>query len=567
MLNFVEEMEQLLDFMPIAIAMQEFVENKIVINNAARKLLNVQDFDLAAFRRDISSMRPGVHPLTFGKRSLSVRCALISFRERMGKICILTDVSEQVSVREREQIYKACLDSITDMNLFACDAEGTIILYNNASAKSDNIKSEDVFGRNMYEVFGPESDTAIRRALSTGEPVLDWESAYDAAGKPVRNVGSAYPIKSNGKVIGAFSINRSYEGVRALLMRSIDLQKQLISASDSKKNGTTYDFDSIVGRSEPQRHAVELARRAANSPAPVLIYGETGTGKELFAQSIHNASVRRAKPFVAINCAAIPETLLESTLFGTVRGAFTGADNMTGLLEQADEGTLFLDEINSLPPNLQSKLLRVLQERVFRRVGGKGDLPVQCRIVSSCNCSPLECVANGTIRKDLYYRLAVVCIEVPPLRERREDITLLVDHFLDMYSHIYGVHQIGVSPQLLELLQNYAWPGNVRELRHIIESALVLLNSGETLNVRHLPDIFARELCRGRPQEPAPCPVPARPCGAEPYDLEAKLQEYRRQAIVSALEACGGNVSKAARQIGYNRTTLQYQMEKLGIKI
>ena len=173
MLNFVEEMEQLLDFMPIAIAMQEFVENKIVINNAARKLLNVQGFDLAAFRRDISSMRPGMNQLTFGKLSLSVRCALISFRERMGKICILTDVSEQVSIREREQIYKACLDSITDMNLFACDAEGTIILYNSASSKSDNIKSEDVFGRNMYEVFGPESDTAIRRALSTGEPVLD----------------------------------------------------------------------------------------------------------------------------------------------------------------------------------------------------------------------------------------------------------------------------------------------------------------------------------------------------------------------------------------------------------
>lgn len=562
MKNFVSELETLLDSMPIAVAIQDFAENQIVINNEARKLLTVEEFDVLAFRRRISSMGPGTHELIYGAKQIFTECSMVHLRDRTLKMCIFRDISEQNLTKNREQIYKACLDSITDMNLFACDAKGTILLYNTASAQSDQVSGRDIVGRNMYEVFGYESDTAIRRALTTGEPVLDWESHYDAQGRPIRNIGSAYPIKSDGKVIGAFSINRSYAGMRELLTRTIDLQKQLISVSNSRKNGTTYDFDSIIGNSASIRSAVELAKRVSNSAASVLIYGETGTGKELFAQSIHNAGINAGQPFLAINCAAIPETLLESTLFGTVRGAFTGADNMAGLFEQAGEGTLFLDEVNSLPIGLQAKLLRVLQERVYRRVGGKNDLPVQCRILSACNRPPMDCIEDHTLRSDLYYRLAAVYIEVPPLRERPDDVPLLVNHFLDLYAQVYGVSHIKVSSELMDLLKKYNWQGNVRELRHVIESAILQLEPGEELRIHHFPEVFTRQL---RPNVPR-LAMPVSKAQNTPYDLEAQLQTLRRQAIRDALEQTGWNVSKAAKLIGYSRTTLQYQMEKLMIK-
>lgn len=564
MKNFVSELETLLDSMPIAVAIQDFVDNQIVINNEARRLLNVEGFDLMAFRREVSSMRPGSHALAYGGVQISVECTMVHLRDRTLKMCIFQDVSEQNLTKDRAQIYKACLDSITDMNLFACDAKGTIILYNTASAQSDQVSSQEVVGKNMYEVFGYDSDTAIRRALATGEPVLDWESRYDAAGRPIHNVGSAYPIKSDEKVIGAFSINRSYAGMREMLTRTMDLQKQLISTSNGRKNGTSYDFESIIGDSAAIQNAIGLAKRVSNSSAPVLIYGETGTGKELFAQSIHNAGVGAGEPFLAINCAAIPETLLESTLFGTAKGAFTGADNTAGLFEQAGEGTLFLDEVNSLPIGLQAKLLRVLQERVYRRVGGKHDLPVKCRILSACNRPPLQCIEENTLRSDLYYRLAAVYIEVPPLRDRPTDVPLLVNHFLGMYAQVYGVSHIKVSPDLMGMLTAHSWPGNVRELRHVIESALLQLRPGEELSACHFPEVFTRQLRNAVSRAVRADAAQQRPDA--PYDLEAQLQELRRRAICEALNQTNGNVSKAAKLIGYSRTTLQYQMEKLRIR-
>lgn len=563
-----QEIEILLDTIPISVILQDYLENNLIINNSARKLLNRNNIELSLIQQKITSMRAGTHNLIFGKTVFSVNCSFISHSNRSGKICIFTDISEKTRLEEHEQIYKACLDSITDLNLFACDAEGTILLYNNSSARSDSVKNSNILGKNMYEVFGKDSDTAVRRALTTGEPVLDLESIYNVGNRRVRNLGSAYPIKSNGKIIGAFSINRPYEGVRNLLMRSIDLQKQLISISGNKSNGTSYDFSSIIGESEALLHAIEIAKRVAGSAASVLIYGETGTGKELFAQSIHNASPNAGEPFLAINCAAIPETLLESTLFGTVKGAFTGADSVAGLIEQAGEGSLFLDEINSMPLNLQSKLLRVLQERVFRRVGGNKDILVKCRFISSCNFSPLECVDNGTLRKDLYYRLAVVSIEVPALRNRRGDVRLLTRHFLEMYSRIYGVREIRVSPSLLVTLEQYSWPGNIRELKHIIEGSLLQLNPGEELDYKHLPDIFLKELQGGADRGiTEPRSNNFLPSSGAPYNLEKYLGEIRREAILAALRQCSGNITHAAKMLGYNRSTLQYQIEKLQIDL
>lgn len=566
MKGIMSELEKLFDNISVAVVVQDIMDGQMLINNSAKALLSKARIELTMFRRSISTMHEGTHILEQGLSHISVNCCVIPLRERTLKMCILRDISEQIKTAEREQIYKACLESITDMNLFACDAQGTIILLNNASAQTDNVDKEKVVGRNMYEVFGPDSDTAIRRALATGKPVLDHQSSYDVRGELRYNVGSAYPIKSDGKLIGAFSINRSYEGVRTLLSRTLELQKELLQSNNSAhKNGTSYDFNSIVGESEAIIKAKELAARAAGTAANILLYGETGTGKELFAQSIHNASVNRDKPFVAINCAAIPETLLESTLFGTVKGAFTGADNMKGLLEQAGEGTLFLDEINSLPLGLQAKLLRVLQERSYMRVGGLKELEVKCRILSACNRKPEECVENGILRADLYYRLAAVFIEIPPLRERKGDVGLLMDSFLKSYSRVYGVSNIMISAELRSVLEDYSWPGNVRELQHIVESALLQLKPGEELGLSHFPDSFNRALRKDGVNLPAQTDI-GENIPDEPFDLEEMLKNIRRKAICQALEKTGGNVSRAAKQLGYNRTTLQYQMDKLHIK-
>lgn len=557
------ELETLFDAIQVAVAIQDLTHGQIMINGEAKELLSAAHFPLPDFRKTISSMHNRQNQIETEEKFLSVDCSIVPLRDRTIKLCILRDISEQTEIEEREQIYKACLESITDMNLFACDTKGTILLYNNTSAESDNMGKENIVGLNMYDIFGRDSDTAIRRALATGEAALNYKSEYDVSGRHIVNIGSAYPIKTDGKLIGAFSINRSYNGIRKLLARTLELQRLLNEPrKDDKNNGTSYDLDNILGESDGILKAKHMAKKAAGSSSNILIYGETGTGKELFAQGIHNAGVTREHPFVAINCAAIPETLLESTLFGTVKGAFTGSENMKGLFEQAGEGTLFLDEVNSLPLNMQAKLLRVLQERAYMRVGGTKQLNVNCRILSACNLPPDECVSTGILRQDLYYRLAAISIEIPPLRERTDDIIPLAKYFLNRYSSVYGMNRIEISDELASSLKNYSWPGNVRELQHIIESALLQLSPGEKLSLYHLPDSLARKIASSSIPLKTDCPL-----NEEPYDLEEMLRDERKRAILRAIKITDGNISKAAKLIGYNRSTLQYQMEKLGIKI
>jgi arginine utilization regulatory protein len=289
----------------------------------------------------------------------------------------------------------------------------------------------------------------------------------------------------------------------------------------------------------------------------VLIYGETGTGKEIIAQGIHNASPRKQEPFLALNCAAIPETLLESTLFGTCRGAFTGATDSPGLFEQAGGGTLYLDEINSMNPSLQAKLLRVLEEKTVRRVGGKQSIPVKCSIISSTNVDPWKCVVEGSLRQDLYFRLAGVTLSIPPLRSRREDITDLVSHFLKKFNAIYGRRIKGLSPHVKVLFDSYAWPGNVRELQHVLEAAVLAAEDATTIDFQHLPLHFRQRLCdahTGPPRSRTPA-----------TSLGQTLQETERQIICEALAKTGNNVSRAAALLGLSRQNLQYRMRRLGI--
>jgi len=315
-----------------------------------------------------------------------------------------------------------------------------------------------------------------------------------------------------------------------------------------------FSFRNLIGDSAAMNKLIALLERVAPSLANVLITGESGTGKELVAQALHLGSERKKHPFVAINCGAIPENLLESELFGHERGAFTGADKKKqGLFESAHLGTLFLDEIGELPMGMQVKLLRVLQEREFRRVGGTSNIPLDVRLIAATNQDLSANIAQGTFREDLYYRLNVVTIELPPLRERRSDIPLLIQNFYCQKTGRDDTYQIDKSA--LELLLNYDWPGNVRELENLVERCLVL-GDRQLLTVDSLPPQLQKK------RTTLSCTLQEIPAG---FNMEQWLEEQERQILQAALQQADGVRTKAAELLGISFRQIRYRLDKLGI--
>ncbi|MED5374471.1 MAG: sigma-54 dependent transcriptional regulator [Myxococcota bacterium] len=315
-----------------------------------------------------------------------------------------------------------------------------------------------------------------------------------------------------------------------------------------------YGFDNIVGATPAMVEVYELIESVADTRALVLLEGPTGTGKELMAQAIHFRSERRKGPFVRVNCAALPEGLLESELFGHEKGAFTGAVRQhRGKFEQAHGGTLFLDEIGEIPMSTQVKLLRVLESGEVTRVGGTQTLQVDARVVAATNRTLLDEVREGRFREDLYYRLNVFTIPLPPLRERRDDIPLLVAHFVHLFASRHGRNpDLGVGEATLQRLMDYPWPGNVRELKHVIERA-VILSRGDTLIGVKLPEIRTQDLDE-----------PVLPPG---MTLQAALLEYERQVLIQALKLSKGVQAQAARDLGLSRSNLNYRINRLDIQV
>lgn len=301
---------------------------------------------------------------------------------------------------------------------------------------------------------------------------------------------------------------------------------------------------------------IHKCKMVANSISSVLVYGETGTGKELFVQSIHNYSYRKNKPFIAQNCAALPESLFESILFGSVKGAFTGAIDKAGLFEQANGGTLFLDEINSMPINLQAKLLRVLQDGYVRRVGDSKDRKVDVRIMAAMNEEPMEALDKGHIREDLLYRLNVVSIKLVPLRERKEDISLYVNLFIKQYNQKLDKNVSGISKEVERLFYEYNWPGNVRELQHIIEASINMVDKG-LIEVRHLP-IYLSENIENRDLKDNIDEV---------KPLNEAIEELEKRMIINSLKKTDGNISKASNYLSIPRQTLHYKINKYNIDV
>ncbi len=468
-----------------------------------------------------------------------------------------------------------------DEGIIITDTGGRILFYNEAQAGIDDLRPGNVIGKRVADIYRLDwHDSMIFRCLEANTPIIGRLFFYRTCkGKLANTIHSVFPLHLNGRLAGAICFVKNYNLLEKVMSGYSTLSP---NTPPELANGTRYQFSDIMGVEKSILHALTMARLAAESSSPVMLCGETGSGKELFSQSIHNYSPRRDNPFVGINCAAIPDTLLEGLLFGTVKGAFTGAMDKMGLFEQANGGTLFLDEINSMPIALQSKLLRVLQEKKIRRVGASNEVPVALKIVSSVNIPAHKAIREQQLRMDLFYRLAVVYIAIPPLREQPEGIEMLTRHFIYKNNLALGKKVCAVSEPVMQFFRTYHWPGNVRELEHLIEGAMNTIGPDTTLRISHLPPHLLLHQIRdeGPPQQvivvdrPATSSVEktggpdlgAAPPGAGVRDLRERRQEQELKMIDDALKAAGGNVSAAARMLNVSRQLIHYKMRKYGLR-
>ncbi len=449
-----------------------------------------------------------------------------------------------------------------NIGIHVIDRDKRTVVYNKYMADLEGLETIQVINKDLLEIFPSlnEETSTLIRVLYTGESILDRTQTYlNYKGQRITTINSTVPLYSNNIIIGALEIAHNITHIKELSDQVIDLQYELSSKKASKKNTVVaikrYNFDDIKGEDDSLLTAKKIARKASNSSSSVLIYGETGTGKELFAQSIHYGGNRSNKPFIAQNCAAIPETLLEGILFGTDKGGFTGAVERQGIFEQADGGTLMLDEINSLSLPLQAKLLRVLQEGYIRRVGGTKDIPIDVRIIATTNEDPLESIKKGAIRKDLYYRLNVIYVQIPPLFERKSDILLLSNYFIEKFNHTLGKKIQKISEDVIHSFINYSWPGNVRELGNVIEGAMNIVDSEEELLKREdfissiyiMQDKPLKEAIENQEQS-KPLPI--------------ILEEMEKILIINSLSKNKDNITKAANELGIKRQTLQHKLKK-----
>lgn len=340
-------------------------------------------------------------------------------------------------------------------------------------------------------------------------------------------------------------------------LRSKSLEKE--NRNLRKELGKTFSFQNIIGNSEEMHKIFDMIQRVADMPTSIFITGESGTGKEVLAKAIHYGGSYKDKPFVPINCGAIPENLMESEMFGHKKGSFTGAMfDKKGMFEAAHGGTLFLDEIGEVSPTIQVKLLRALQERKIRPVGSVENIPVEVRVVAATNRDPQEMVKEGTLREDLYYRLNVINIHCPPLRERKEDIPLLVNHFLKKYNEAFGKNIVSVSQEAIQQLKLYSYPGNVRELENILERT-VALEVGPTILKESLPPIV--QTTKGARMVSAH-DIEVTPEG---LDLDKIIGQIEKEVIVKAIHQAGGVKKKAAKLLGISTRSMRYRVEKYGL--
>ncbi len=428
--------------------------------------------------------------------------------------------------------------------------EGRIVKWN--YEKLFGIKEEDVLGKPVDEVI---ENSRLHIVVKTGKKELC--DVQRIQGHDM--IASRTPIIKNGKIIGAVGtvLFKDVKEVKDLAKKLKTLESTVDKYKDeiSKMYSANYSFVNIITQNEKMLELKKIARRAANSNSTVLVQGESGTGKEYFAHAIHNASSRRHAPFIRVNCAAIPHELLESELFGYEGGAFTGArkEGKIGKLELANEGTLLLDEIGSMPYSMQAKLLRVLEEREFERIGGNSRIKIDIRVIASTNEDLQIAVKEGRFRQDLFYRLNVVEIDIPPLRDRLDDIPILCEYILNHLVQNMGFTKKMVTDKAKLALSLYNWPGNVRELRNVLERA-ANISSGEYIKLEHLPEFISNSFLIDSACDNT--------CLLKDVVAKAEIN-----AIMEALKLANGSRTEAAKYLGIHRTALYKKMANYGIDI
>lgn len=420
------------------------------------------------------------------------------------------------------------------------DKNGKVLYYNDYDDNLNMLKKENVIGRSIFELypFFSRKDFTVFKAMDRKEPILNEYQSFTVNGKKINCVNNAFPLINETGVIGGIVIS-----------------VELTSKSEKrkiKKATSRYGFEDKITVDPIFKKNLEILKRVSKSDSNVLIMGETGTGKELIAHSIHSNSNRRNKPFVIQNCAAIPSTIMESILFGTSKGSFTGAIDKEGLFESANGGTIFLDEINSIPYDLQSKLLRSLENKSVMRIGENIEREIDIRIIASANEDLAKKVEHGEFRADLFYRLNVISFRVPPLRERKDDIKVLVDYYINHYNSILNKNILGISKEAMKVLKNYEWKGNVRELKNVIEYALNF-SEEEIIKKENLPQYLLEYVHEDKKETTID------------NSLTAMVDNYECKIIKEALETSKYNVLKTAELLNIPRQTLYYKLKKYNL--
>lgn len=481
-----------------------------------------------------------------------------------NRILILDEIGDFQDYKTKSYCLEQIINNLYDGVLLS-DKTGEVVIYNESMGEIEARDSEGMLGKYIWDAYGYSdiNKSEHMKVFKTKVPIINRYKAHAYKnGRPLYKSYSTFPIEKDGETIGVYSISKNETKLHSLLSETIELKRQFKDKNkdkEQKSNGTRYTFTDIVGSSEEIIELIREAEAISWLDNNILIVGDTGTGKEVFAQSIHNSGKRNSQPFIGINCSAIPENLLESILFGTVKGAYTGALDSSGLFEEAGKGTLFLDEINSMPLNMQTKLLRVLQEKQIRRVGGKESYPIECRIISAMNEDPNRLMEEERLRKDLFYRIAGFNLYIPPLKNRKQDLFEMAYHLITKNNINMNKNIMGIDDDLKRIMEAYEWPGNARELEHFIENIMIKTHEDERyLKSENIPSFIKYTIDSNIK------PISDDGSITNIY-LEDELERLEKDLITKALNSNRWNVTKTAVNLGITRQSLIYRMKKLEI--
>lgn len=533
-------------------------DKNFVIKNINKHALKMFDIDIGSYF-DVKkySIDFSLHKQSILYNEISLDLSIIRNLEYNIYVFIFKDISLVKKLKNMLKCYEYACDKVNE-SIILSDHKGKMFFFNNSAEELEGLSREYVLGKTSSEIYNrpPEKTIFYNVIKNRKEEQLYFDNDYTVNKTvPYNMLCDYYPILDNNELIGVCSVGKNIKRIQKLFDDTLSYIYEFGGKIDKKAHFT---FNDIVGESVLIKKTISEGKNSVNNDSPVLIIGETGTGKEMFAQSIHTASKRYNKPFIPLNCAAIPETLLESALFGTVKGAFSGAENSEGLFVQAGKGTIFLDEINSMSLNLQAKLLRVIQENKIRRLGSSDLTDINCRIISAINQDPDKCISNSTLRKDLFYRLAIFSVYIPSLRKRKEDIEILAYHFINYYNNIYKTSVKNISNELINFFMSYNWPGNIRELQNLIHSSLSTIKKDSTLKPDHLSSYFYKIYINNE--------IKGNSFEFNNLNTFSEIiSEASRQAIVKTLSHNNGNVTRSAKSLGLTRENLYYHMKKLDV--